>query len=54
MIMNLEISIEELQRIINCMQIADAEFGPIEDKSFYILLKKLKKLEKTKKLSKTN
>lgn len=44
--MNLYVSLEELQRLIKCMDIANDEFGPIEDKSFYKLLNKLKKLEK--------
>lgn len=44
--MNLEVSLEELQRLIKCMGITDDEFGPIEDKKFYKLLNKLRKLEK--------
>ena len=44
--MKIEISFEELQRLIKCMCIADDEFGPIDDKEFYKLLKKLKRIEK--------
>lgn len=44
--MNLEISLKELRQLINCMDVADSEFGPLKDKNFYKLLKKLRELEK--------
>lgn len=44
--MKIELTLKELQKIIKCMRIADEEYGPLEDKEFYNLLKKLKKIEK--------